>query len=146
MSNTSVLKGTEKYFIIGLIVWLFAQLIRFIAIPLIQSVNNGIDAPGWLYPAILDVFAAVFAIPLILLVWKYRSFVTWTLAIVYFTMSITDHIGALSNLYIIGEPIAFLEMNGGRNPYTAPIIQTILDIVFFVLLLIPKYRNLFFKI
>ena len=61
-------------------------------------------------------------------------------------MSITDHIGALTNLYIIGEPIAFLEMNGGRNPYTAPIIQTILDIVFFVLLLIPKYRNLFFKI
>jgi hypothetical protein len=144
--ETAPLKSAEKVFIAGLIVWILAQLIRFIAIPLITSVSNGLDAAGWMYPAVLDVVTAVFAIPLAVAIWKGRGFTVWALTLVYFTLSIVDHIGALTNLTIIGAPVAFAEMNQGANPYTAPIIQTLLDVVFFCLLFVPKFRNLFFKL
>ena len=137
---------TDKIFIVGLIIWILAQLIRFIAIPLITSVANGVDAPGWMYPAVLDVVTAVFAIPLALLVWKARDFTTWSLTVIYFTLSITDHVGALTNLTLIGEPLAFEQFNGGGNPYAAPIVQTALDIVFLGLLLMPRFQRIFFKL
>ena len=62
--------GTERIFLIGLVIWILAQLIRLIAIPLIISVSEGLDALGWMYPAVLDVVAAVLAVPLAFSVWK----------------------------------------------------------------------------
>ena len=144
--NTAILGQADRIFIVGLIVWILAQLIRFIAIPLIISVASGVDAVGWLYPAILDVVTAVFAIPLAIAVWKWRGFTVWTLKIVYFTLSIVDHIGALTNLTLIGEPIAFEQFNGGGNPYAAPVVQTVLDGVFFGLLFMIRFRGLFFRL
>ena len=47
--------GAERIFLIGLVIWILAQLIRLIAIPLIISVSEGLDALGWMYPAVLDV-------------------------------------------------------------------------------------------
>lgn len=136
----------ERVFIVGLIIWILAQLIRFIAIPLITSVANGVDAPGWMYPAVLDVVTAVFAIPLATLVWKWRGFTTWSLSVIYFTLSITDHIGALTNLTLIGEPLAFEQFNGGGNPFVAPVVQTVLDIVFLTMLLTPRFQRVFFSL
>ena len=144
--HTPNLGRSDKIFLVGLIVWILAQLIRFIAIPLITSVANSVDAAGWMYPAILDVVTAIFAIPLAVAVWKWRGFTVWTLTIVYFTLSIVDHIGALTNLTLIGEPIAFEQFNGGGNAYTAPVVQTSLDVIFFGLLFIPRFRDLFFRL
>jgi hypothetical protein len=140
------LTRSGKVFLVALSFWISAQLIRFIAIPLIISVNEGIDAPGWMYPAVLDVVAAALAVPLIFAIWRWRGFTVWTLTIVYFTLSIIDHIGALTNLTLIGEPIAFEQFNGGGNPFTAPVVQTALDVAFLGLLLMPKFRGLFFQL
>lgn len=145
-SGLSDARGVEKAFLIGLNLWILAQLIRFIAIPLIQSVNDGVDAPGWMYPAVLDVVTAVLAIPLVLAIWFRRGFAVWTLTIAYLTLSIVDHIGALTNMSLIGPPIAFEAFNEGGNPFTAPVVQTVLDVVFFVLLLMPRWRRLFFEL
>ena len=57
--------SAERIFLIGLVIWILAQLIRLIAIPLIISVSEGLDALGWMYPAVLDVVAAVLALSLI---------------------------------------------------------------------------------
>ena len=138
--------SAERIFLIGLVIWILAQLIRLIAIPLIISVSEGLDALGWMYPAVLDVVAAVLAVPLAFAVWKWRGFTVWTLTVIYLTLSIVDHIGALTNLTLIGEPKAFEELNGGNNPYTAPIVQTALDVLFLYLLLLPKYRRIFFEL
>ncbi|WP_412562215.1 hypothetical protein [Thalassobius sp. MITS945101] len=142
----TTLNKAQLIFLFGLIIWILAQLIRFIAIPLITSAANGIDAPGWMYPAILDVVTAVFAIPLAFAVWKWRNFTSWTLTFTYLTLSITDHIGALTNLSLIGEPIAFERFTNGGNPFTAPVIQTTLDVLFFVMLMLPGFRSIFFKV
>ncbi len=58
----------------------------------------------------------------------------------YLSLSIVDHVGALTNLSTIGAPIAFDEFSGDNNPFTAPIIQTLLDCLFLCLLLVPRFR------
>ena len=68
-----------------------------------------------MYPAILDVVTAVLFIPLAIAILKWQIFTVWTLIITYLTLSITDHIGALTNLALIGEPIAFEQLNGGET-------------------------------
>jgi len=54
MAKYSQLSVYEKVFLISLVVWIFSQIIRFIAIPLILSVTRGLDVAGWMYPALLD--------------------------------------------------------------------------------------------
>ena len=99
-----------------------------------------------MYPAILDVVTAVLSIPLAIAILKWQIFTVWTLIITYLTLSITDHIGALTNLALIGEPIAFEQFNGGGNPFVAPVVQTVLDVLFFGLLLLPRFRSIFFRL
>lgn len=62
--------------------------------------------------------------------------------IIYFTVSIIDHGGNLVTTTFIGAP----SIADGMNPYLIPVIQTALDVLFVVLLFVPKYRNLFFRI
>ena len=145
--GTSSLKGAERGFLVALTVWILLQIVRFIAIPLIQSITFGIDAPGWMYPAMLDVLTAVIAPFLAVALWKWRGFAIWTFTIVYLTVSIVDHGGAFISLALIGEPAAFEALNpAGSSPWVAPIIQTALDFVFFYLILLPKNRRLFFYV
>lgn len=136
-------KTDEKIFFIGLIVWIFLQISRLIALVLIEDINNGAESLAWLYPAYLDIFAAVLALPLLLSIIKWRGLLTWMFTIVYLAISIVDHFGNFTTTTFVGPPSIVEE---GMNPLLIPIIQTIIDFVFLILLLIPKYYQLFFKI
>jgi hypothetical protein len=146
MINTTKFKNfktDEKVFFIGLIIWILLQISRFIALVLIDDINTGAESKAWMYPAYLDIFAAVFAIPLIIAIVKWRGLLTWVFIIVYLAISIVDHFGNFTTTTIVGPPSIVEE---GMNPLLIPIIQTVLDFVFLILLLIPKYYHLFFKI
>lgn len=136
-------KIEEKIFYVGLIVWVLLQISRFIAFALINDINNGAESPAWMYPAYLDIFAAVLAIPLVVGIIKWRGLLTWICAVVYLSISIVDHFGNFTTTTIVGPP-SIVEQ--GMNPLLIPIIQTVIDFIFFILLLIPKYYQLFFKI
>lgn len=138
----STLTIANKVFLIGLITWIILQLSRFIAMPLINDVNAGAESKAWLYPAYLDLFAAGFALPLVWAIVKRRGFLTWACVIVYLAISIVDHVGNFVTTTFVGPP----SIAEGMNPYLVPVIQTALDIVFFVLLFIPGFRNLLFRI
>ena len=144
---TGSIKGADRIFLIALTVWILLQMVRFIAIPLIQSIVAGVDAPGWMYPAILDVLTAVVAPFLAVALWKWRGFAVWTFTVMYLIVSIVDHGGAFISLSLIGKPIAFEALNSsGNSPWVAPIIQTALDFIFLYLILLPKTRRLFFEL
>lgn len=132
----------QKIFLIGLIIWVFLQISRLIAIPLINDIQSGVESPAWMYPAYLDLFAAFLALPLIAALMKWRGLFTWTVAIIYLVISIVDHTGNFVTTTIVGPPSIVEE---GMNPYLVPAIQTLLDLVFLVLLSLPNYRRLFFK-
>ncbi len=134
---------SSKIFLIGLIVWILLQLSRFIALTLIGDINAGNEDPAWMFPAYLDLFAAVFAVPLAFAIWKWRNLETWTLLVIYLAISIVDHIGNFVTVGLVGEPSIVPE---GQNPITFPLIMTVLDMVFLILLFAPKFRDLFFKL
>lgn len=136
-SNASLV---ERLFLIGLVVWIALQMSRFIAIPLINEISAGTESKAWLYPAYLDLFAAVFALPLIWAIIKWRGLLTWTSTIIYLAISIVDHVGNFVTTTFVGPP----SIAEGMNPYLVPVIQTALDVLFLILLFIPMFRNLFF--
>ena len=61
-------------------------------------------------------------------------------------ITIFDYVCAFAYLIFIAEPSAFKHLNDGNNPFIAPIIQTAFDILFFYLLLLPKFRSIFFDL
>ena len=136
-------KTNEKIFFIGLIIWILLQMSRFIALVLINDINAGSESTAWMYPAYLDLFAAALALPLIGALIKWRGLFTWTSTIVYLAISIVDHFGNFTTTGIVGPPSIVEE---GMNPYLIPVIQTVIDFVILILLLVPKYHRLFFKI
>lgn len=136
-------KTHEKIFFIGLIVWIFLQLSRLIAMVLINDINAGVESKAWMYPAYLDMFAALLALPLIVAVIKWRGLFTWSLVVVYLAISIVDHFGNFTTTSIVGPPSIVEE---GSNPILIPVIQTVIDFIFLILIFVPSYRTLFFKV
>ncbi|MEP3889501.1 MAG: hypothetical protein ABJN69_03480 [Hellea sp.] len=134
---------SEKIFIWGLIIWLGLQISRLIALSLIHEINTGAESAAWMFPAYLDLFAAIFALPLILAVWKKRGFIAWSLVAIYLAISLVDHIGNFVTTDLVGPPSIVPE---GSNPVLFPAVMTLLDLVFLILLFLPKYRGVFFKL
>jgi len=134
---------SSKFLLFGLIFWIILQLSRFIALSLIAEINTGNEDAAWMFPAYLDLFAAVFALPLALTIWKWRGIETWSLLIIYLAISIVDHIGNFVTVGLVGEPSIVPE---GQNPILFPLIMTLFDLLFLTLLFVPKYRKEFFEI
>jgi len=71
-----------------------------------------------------------------------RGLLTWAFVVVYLAISIVDHCGNFTTTSYVGAPSIVQE---GSSPYTIPVIQTVIDGLFFVLMFVPGYRRLFFK-
>lgn len=135
--------GSQKLFLLGLVVWILLQISRFIALALIGDINAGNENPAWMFPAYLDLLAAISALPLAFAAWKLKGVETWSLLIIYFSISIVDHMGNFVTTGLVGEPSI---VPAGQNPIIFPLIMTVFDLFFLTLLLVPKYRTLFFEI
>lgn len=123
-------------------VWFLLQLSRAIALSLIDAIDAGAESKAWMYPAYLDLFAVVFAPPLIWATLKHRGLYTWAFAVMYWTISIVDHTGNFVTTSVVGPPSIAEDMS---NPFLIPVIQTVIDAAFVVLLFLPTYRRLFFR-
>ena len=135
--------AAEKWFFYGLLFWIFTQLSRMVAIPLLQAIIDGTDPDAWFYPAVLDLVAVVFAIPLMAaLIWR-RGLLSWLFAIIYLTVSIVDHLGNLVTTALVGPPPTLAEMSSVPVE-VVPTFQTVFDVLFLVLLIVPRFRKLFF--
>lgn len=135
--------NSEKIFLVALIVWILLQISRFIALALINDINSGAESSAWMYPAYLDIFAAVCALPLIIGIVKWRGLLIWTFTVIYLVISIVDHFGNFTTTAFVGPPSIVEE---GMDPLLIPIIQTVIDFIFLILLFIPTYTKLFFKV
>ncbi len=135
--------AAEKWFFYGLLFWIFTQLSRIVAVPLLQAIIDGTDPDAWFYPAVLDLVAVVFALPLMAaLIWR-RGLLSWLFAIIYLTVSIVDHLGNLVTTALVGPPPTLAEMSS-IPAEVVPTFQTIFDLLFLVLLIVPRFRKLFF--
>jgi len=95
-SNPTAAEERPRLIIIGLIVWVILQVPRLIAIPLIQGVLDDTESDAWMFPAILDILVAVAAPFMAVALWRARDLWVWVTAIVFFTVSIVDHLDAIT--------------------------------------------------
>lgn len=134
-----------KYSKIAISVWFLLQIPRFIALPLISDVLNGIDSPAWLYPAILDVMVATASPFLIYLIWKRRSHTTWVFVVIYLVTSIIDHGGSLSADFLTATPQVF-GGEEGTSPIVASGSQAVIDIIVLITITRSKFRNHYYNL
>lgn len=140
-TNVGAAHRAQTMFLWGLVVWILLQMSRFIAFALIDEINAGSESAAWMFPAYLDLFAAFLALPLIIAIWIRPGLFTWSLVLVYLSVSVIDHIGNFVTTDLVGPPSIVPE---GSHPILFPLIMILVDAVFLVLLFIPKYRRAFF--
>ena len=129
-----------RLIIIGLIVWILLQLPRLIAIPLIQGVLDGTESDAWMFPAILDIVVAVAAPFVAFALWRARGLWVWVSAILFFTVSIIDHLDAITAGLLAPPPQVF-GGGSGPSPTLVPGVQLLVDLVALWLLLRPNLKR-----
>ena len=127
-SNPTAADERPQLIIIGLIVWVVLQVPRLIAIPLIQGVLDGTESDAWMFPAILDIVVAVAAPFMAVALWRARGLWVWVTAIVFFTVSIVDHLDAITAGLLTPTPQIF-GGGSGPSPAVVPGLQLLIDLV-----------------
>ena len=139
-SNSTAADERPQRIIIGLIVWVLLQLPRLIAIPLIQDVLDETESDAWMFPAILDVVVAVAAPFMAVALWRARGLWVWVTAIVFFTVSIIDHLDAITAGLLAPPPQVF-GGESGPSPVVVPGLQLLIDFVALWLLTRPSGKR-----
>jgi len=127
-SNPTAANQRPRLIIIGLLVWVLLQLPRLIAIPLIQGVLDDTESDAWMFPAILDIVVAMAAPFVAIALWRARGLWVWVTAIVFFTVSIIDHLDAITAGLLAPAPQIF-GGGSGPSPAVVPGLQMLIDIV-----------------
>jgi hypothetical protein len=145
LSEINQQPAAERWFFYGLLFWIFTQLSRIVAIPLLQAILDDTDPDAWFYPAVLDLVAVVFALPLIAALIWWRGLLSWLFAIIYLTVSIVDHLGNLVTSSLVGPPPTLAD-SAPFPTEVGPTLMTVFDVLFLVLLIVPRFRHLFFRL
>jgi len=83
------------------------QTIRVSAFQLVQDILANREAAAWLFPAFVDIFVGVSAPFVAYALWRKRGLAVWVTAVVWFTISISDHLDALTTALISTIPQSF---------------------------------------
>jgi len=102
------------------------QTVRVLAFSIIQDVFAGITPDAWLFPAITDVVVGVAAPFVALGLWRGKGLAVWTAAIVFFFISISDHLDAMTVALTSKGPLP--AMMGG-SPSSAATFLTVMILI-----------------
>lgn len=117
------------------------QTIRVLAFPLAQDVLGGRESLEWLYPAYLDIFVGATAPFVAFAIWRRTGLAVWTTAIVWFTISILDHLDALTVVLNITGPLpASFPASSPSAAAISLVVQTALEVLALVALTRPRMR------
>ena len=91
-------KKTPRVAIILVALLALMQLMRISAYSIIQDSLAGVNAEAWLFPAMMDVFIGTCALFVAFGIWRGKGLLPWVFAIVFYALSISGHIDAVSVL------------------------------------------------
>ena len=123
MNNLS--KSTKVAIILVGVLALF-QITRVMAFSIITDALSGANAEAWLFPAMMDVFVGVLALFVAIGIWRGKGLAVWTAAIVFFVLSISDHIDAITVVLTSKGPAPAM-MSGA--PSSMAIMLTVMSLV-----------------
>ena len=137
----SVMPSTRpRAAIIAVAIWALIQVSRITAFSITQDVSAGVDSAAWLFPAFMDMFSGITAPFVAFFIWRKIGLAVWVTAIVWFILSISDHIDALTALFTVPLPQSMLAM-GSSGFMTVLLVNTVLDVTVLILLTGKKMKS-----
>ena len=106
-SQTSVLSSNGRRVLALVALLALFQTVRVFAFQLTQDVLANREADAWLFPSLVDICVGVTAPFVAYALWKRRGLGVWVAAIVWFTISIVDHLDALTTAFVSTIPPMF---------------------------------------
>jgi len=103
------------------------QIIRIAAYPIILDALSGVNAEAWLFPAMMDVFVGVTALFVALGIWRGKGLLPWTSAIVFFALSISDHLDAVSVVLTSKGPAPAMMSGAPSAVVTQLVVMSLLE-------------------
>lgn len=138
-SNSSVKSPRIAIILVGLLA-LF-QIIRVMAYVIIQDVLAGVNAEAWLFPAMMDVFVGVAALFVALGVWRGKGLLPWVSAIVFFVLSISDHLDAMSVVLTSKGPAPAMMSGAPSAIATQLVVMSLLEALAVWALTSKRFRD-----
>jgi hypothetical protein len=124
-TNTAV-KSPRVAIILVALLALF-QIVRIFAYSIIKDALAGTVAEAWLFPAMMDVFVGIAALFVALGVWRGKGLLPWTSAIVFFCLSISDHIDAMTVILTSKGPAPTMMSGAPSTVATQLAVMTLLE-------------------
>lgn len=103
------------------------QIIRVMAYPIIVYALAGTNAEAWLFPAMMDIFIGVCALFVALGVWRGKGLLPWVSAIVFFILSISDHLDAMSVVLTSKGPAPAMMSGAPSAIVTQLVVMSLLE-------------------
>ena len=103
------------------------QFVRTLAFSIIQDVLAGKIAEAWLFPASMDVFVGVTAIFVAIGIWRAKGLAIWTAAIVFFSLSISDHADAIIVTLNTKGPLPAMMSGPTANTVTVLVVMSLVE-------------------
>ena len=125
-------------------VWALIQTTRIAAIPLAQGVLTGSDPAAWLFPAFGDIFIGITAPFVAFAIWRRTGLAVWVTAIVWFALSISDHLDALTTALAGPLPINTPGFSSQSGTVAGFLVATALDVIALALLTRGKMKSHYF--
>lgn len=126
-----------RFSIITIAILALFQITRVLAFSMIKDVLAGITPDAWLFPAMTDVFIGAASFFVALGLWKGKGLAVWTSAIVFFVLSISDHLDAITVVLTTKGPLPAM-MNGAPSSTATMLAVMTLVEVFAILTLTSK--------
>ena len=128
--------------ILAVAVWALIQVVRISGLSVVQGVLAGDNSAAWLYAGLVDTFLAITAPFVAFGVWRRNGLAIWVTAIVWFTLSIVDHLDGLTAALISPLPKPF----GSSSAMVAAafLLLSVLDLAALALLTRKNMRTHYF--
>jgi len=130
-----------RLMIIGVTAWAAFQIIRLVAVSLAHDALSGSASPAWLYPAITDVAVGLMAPIVAFAVWRMKGLGVWVFAIVFFAISIVDHLDAVTAALTTPIPAAPLLSPSPVATVVDLVVISVLDAVTIAVLGTARMRS-----
>ena len=116
-----------RLMLISLAAWTLFQTIRLVGLSLAQDALAGIASPAWLYPALTDAAIGLMAPFVTFALFRRKGLGAWVSGIVFFAISIVDHMDAATAALTTPIPPAPLLFNPPIATVAAMVVISIID-------------------
>ncbi len=121
------------------------QVVRIGAFQLAQDVFAGRESVAWLYPGIVDIFIGITAPFVAFAIWRKTGLAVWVTALVWFVLSIFDHLDALTTALNVAGPLPHSLPFASRSAFvTSLLVSMVFEGMAFGWLTRGKMRSHYF--